>query len=162
MLGKTHIAGGLAAGSLFLYTTNYIPGGAQIPFFAACTVGALIPDICSPSSTIGRKLPILSRIFSGTFGHRTFTHSLPMLILLWYGFGLLDWRLSIEIGLFVGIVSHLFLDSLTEEGIQFFWPFKIRFGLPSFAAIRTGGPFENIYLYGLCLVIAYTGFNLYV
>lgn len=162
MLGKTHVAGGFAAGSLFLYMTDTIPGEAQIPFFAACAAGALLPDICSPSSTIGRKLPILSRIFSGTFGHRTFTHSLAVLILLWFGFEWLDWRTYIEIGLYIGIVSHLFLDALTEEGIQFLWPFKIRIGLPRFAAIRTGGPFENVYLFGLCAVIAYTGLNLYI
>ena len=162
MLGKTHMAGGIAAGSLFLYTTNSIPAEAHIPFFAACTAGALLPDICSPQSTIGRKLPILSRVFSGTFGHRTFTHSLAMLVLIWFGFGFLDWSVAIKMGLFLGIVSHLILDALTEDGIQFLWPFKIRIGLPSIAAIRTGGIFENIYLAAIVAIIAYTGFNMYI
>lgn len=160
MTGKTHVVGGLATGLLFLYVNDDVVIREEVPFLAATVIGSLLPDICSPNSKIGRKLPILSRIASGTFGHRTFTHSLLMLVLLHMSFTkLLEWPFYIEHGLMLGIVSHLVLDALTRKGIQFLWPLPVRVGVPF--GIKTDGFIEPIFLAGLFLSILYMGNHLY-
>lgn len=161
MTGKTHVVGGLASGLLFLYVNDDVTINKEVPFLASCVIGSLLPDICSPTSTIGRKLPILSRMAAGTFGHRTFTHSFLMLALLYMSFiWLLEWPFYIEHGLLVGIVSHLILDALTRQGIQFLWPLQVRVGIPF--GIKTDGFIEPIFAAGLYVAIAYMGSNLYL
>ena len=78
MTGKTHIIGGITASLAFAQTSNY----DAVLLVGAGVVGALIPDICHSGSKIGKKLPLLSKIISAIFGHRTFTHSLLFLFLI--------------------------------------------------------------------------------
>ena len=72
---QTHVSAGLLVGAL---TTEHF----QTDLFSTVTViclsvvSSLLPDICHTGSKIGRKLKLLSLIIRLLFGHRTFTHSL--------------------------------------------------------------------------------------
>ncbi|MBM7691461.1 inner membrane protein [Peribacillus deserti] len=158
MEGKTHIVGGIAAGALYLKTVGTVQ--PEVLFFTSCIAGALLPDICSPTSTIGRMIPLLDRLVSKTFGHRTITHSLFMLILTFMVFRLTHLPEAIELGIWIGMASHLVLDAITVKGIQFLWPLKIRVGIP--VGIKTGGTLEKGILSLLTVYIAYVGYQIYL
>lgn len=102
-------------------------------------IGALIIDIDTPLSWIGKKLKVISRILYFTFGHRTFCHSIFFVLIL----VLLIWKFfnNFYIPFLIGTFSHLFLDSLTKEGINFTYPFKC---LRLRGFIKTNGLTEKI------------------
>ena len=151
MLAKTHILGGVAAG---LGTATIYPADPWI-ITAAAAAGALIPDICHTGSTIGKKLPVLSKIISMVFGHRTFTHSLAFLGLAAWLMSALPLHIDVVLGIIVGMASHLLLDGMTKNGIKLFYPLKttVRSPIP----IRTGGPFEQLFFVALAVVSIYWG-----
>lgn len=96
-------------------------------------LGSLLPDIDHPKSTISLKLK--SYLF---IRHRGFTHSLTALLLLIllapWGEKILHYNLYQ--GIIIGIISHIFLDSLTPSGVQLFFPCKKRFSLPILLLFR--------------------------
>lgn len=155
MEGKTHIAGGIAAG--LLYLTYGGPVEEELLFMGSCILGSLIPDIDHTGSTLGRKVPILDNIISGVFGHRTITHSLLFVILASWLFKWTSWPPDFELGILIGINSHLVLDMLTKDGVQFFWPFKIKIKF----LITTGGILEKGFLSSLVVFIGYYGYTNY-
>ncbi|MED1204563.1 metal-dependent hydrolase [Heyndrickxia acidicola] len=154
MQGKTHVLGGAAAGLLYLSVNS---ANDPLLFVSSCAVGALIPDIDHTGSTLGRKIPLLDNVISGLFGHRTFTHSLLFLFLAFLLFKFTHWNIDFEFGILIGMFSHMVLDALTKEGIQFLWPLKIRIRIP--LGIRTGGPLEKVFMLALVLYIAYCGYQ---
>jgi inner membrane protein len=92
-------------------------------FFSLC-IGALLPDLDSQNSVLGRLLPFLSRPLETRLGHRQQWHSLtanafivlitsPLILLI----GLEAWYL-VPLAFF----SHLILDMLTPQGLMLFWP----------------------------------------
>ncbi|MFJ7941123.1 hypothetical protein ACIQYG_21910 [Peribacillus sp. NPDC096622] len=52
------------------------------------------------------------------------------------------------------------MDALTEQGIQFLWPFKIKIGLPF--GITTGGMLEKVFMAMLISFIGYYGYTTYL
>ena len=157
MEGKTHIAGGVAAGVFYLTYGDSVD--SELLFMGSCMLGALIPDIDHTGSMLGRKVPLLDDIISGVFGHRTITHSLLFMILAFFMFKWTSWPPDLEFGILIGIASHLLLDALTEQGIQFFWPFKIKVGVPF--GITTGGMVEKGFMALLVVFIGYCGYTNY-
>ncbi len=91
--------------------------------------GALIPDLDSRHSYIGRALPFLSGPLEYRFGHRTLTHSLLAQVV----FGALAWAL-LPFGLFLALVagwlSHSLADMMTPSGVVWLWPARGRCVLP--------------------------------
>lgn len=158
MKGTTHIFGGLAAAIIWQkYTKTTIQ--EPIFFYSAALMGSVIPDICHPKSLIGRRLPILSRTFSKIFGHRSLSHSLLFMFLLYiliqqitfYGMP------SIKSGILIGVGSHIFLDSMTAQGVKLFYPLKLTVRLPLY--IRTGSLIgENLISLSLVLFTCYVLF----
>ncbi|MEH7459720.1 metal-dependent hydrolase [Bacillus sp. JJ1127] len=149
MRGPTHIAAGVA---FALVAQKYV--GIEDDIFiltASSILGAIIPDICHPGSTLGRKIPLFSWIINKTFGHRTITHSLTFLFgiaaLLWY---FLPQYPAIYIGMFIGIFSHLVLDALTPSGIQLLYPLKVKVRFPVYT--RTGSMIEHIFFFLLIII----------
>lgn len=123
MKGKTHVIGGLAISGLLLYCNKTYHLGLSIASFDYITgtvLGSLLPDIDHKKSFLGSiiHLPIK---------HRTLTHSLLFLFLT--SIIVLQFNLSIALGLFLGIGSHLFLDMLPikSKGICLFYPSKKRY-----------------------------------
>ncbi|QTM97959.1 metal-dependent hydrolase [Sediminibacillus dalangtanensis] len=151
MTGKTHIIGGIAACVVTTRFTSYDP----LLLTAAGIFGALLPDICHSGSKIGRKVPLLSKLVSTLFGHRTFTHSLLFLLLIQVLFSLFHLPEEITTGVLVGATSHLLLDAATKNGIKLLYPLQMTFRLP--LTVRTGGPAENGILAVLVLLVVYFG-----
>jgi inner membrane protein len=123
MKGKTHIIGGLAISSVLLYcnkTYHWDLPVTSFDYITASVLGSLLPDI-------DHKKSLLGSIFHLPIKHRTLTHSLLFLFIT--SIIVLQFNLSIALGLFVGISSHLFLDMLPvrSKGICLFYPSKKRY-----------------------------------
>ncbi|MFE0504283.1 metal-dependent hydrolase [Peribacillus butanolivorans] len=136
MTGKTHIMGGVATCIALASITSY----DQILLTAAGVAGSLIPDICHRGSKVGRKFPILSKVISGLFGHRTFTHSLLFLVIVGVLLSMFVPIQAVQVGVLVGIVSHLILDAATKNGIKLLYPSKVTIRFPF--TNRIGGAVE--------------------
>lgn len=156
MTGKTHIVGGVASGMVLASVTSYEPTTLVI----AGAVGGLLPDICHGGSKIGRKMPVLSKIINTIFGHRTFTHSLLFLILVWLLLEIFIPINAAKTGVLAGMVSHFILDAATKNGIKLLYPLKITVRFP--VTTRTGGAVEYIVLAILTLITVYYAQGIYV
>lgn len=153
MLARTHVIGGVAAGlglSVLMNADPFLTVGAA-------ALGGLIPDICHTGSTIGKKAPVLSHIVAAVFGHRTITHSLLFLLLVYYLLTHTPLPADLNIGLVGGMASHLLLDACTKRGIKLFYPLPFTFRLLS---IKTGGPFEPLVFAALAVLSLYWGLDL--
>jgi len=118
-------------------------------FCVSTTVGALLPDIDSPSSLLGRFFPWFSRFLAKVFKHRTLTHSLLSIfffVLLLSQSGRIDYGESffrlIILGLMVGHISHILLDLLTPQGVVLFYPLPLNV---SIGRIKTGTWSEKLF-----------------
>ena len=156
MLGKTHITLGLGLGALSATTfsaitqTTFSALDLSI-FYGAVTLGALLPDIDEPNSTIGRKTIGISNAIKTLCGHRGLTHSIAFIVCI----GILSLLVcalggdilreipliasyvevanlqgdNIEIfafGLVLGCVFHLIGDMLTISGVPLMLPFNAK------------------------------------
>lgn len=158
MMARSHfILGGVGwCGWCLVTGTAVDPAGLGV-----AAAAALLPDIDHPQSTVGRRLPWLSRPISAVFGHRGLTHSLLALAavvcgLVWVhqaGSGAVDLRrfglpiapdatmtLTLIQAAAIGYLSHLAGDALTPSGVPLFWPWRRCFSLNLF---RTGGIAET-------------------
>ncbi len=149
MTGKTHIMGGIAASTAVAYYYGFDP----VTMAAAGSAGALIPDLCHTKSKIGRKFPLLSTLISSVFGHRTFTHSLLFLLIIYFLATTYIPNDSLSIGLLVGMASHLILDAGTVNGIKFLFPASMKVRRPFY--VKTGSTGEQVVLAALTVVTCY-------
>ena len=128
-------------------------------------IGGIFPDIDQPTAPFWRNLPI-GHIFGKAFdkllgGHRFLTHSLLGLALFgWVGhwflhlLNLLIPKMDAHIvwwAFMIGMVSHLFMDLFTKEGIPLFLPIPVKIGFPPLKAFRitTGKLGEKLIFLGL-------------
>ena len=117
MVGKTHLAVGLATGIGVCIAGNLPPLAGAI-VIAECGLGSLLPDIDQRNSTISKKVKPVGVVASAVVGHRTIFHN-PLLYLV---LGLLAWKMIPAymphvISLLLGVVTHLFMDALNPSGI---------------------------------------------
>lgn len=151
---KTHLNGGILAG-LYIISSKMInqPVVPMGIFLGGAVIGSILPDIDHKNSYIGKKTKKVSRVINKLAGHRKLFHA-PLIYLLLYSMGLgMDLRELLLIGmkgLFLGIFSHLLLDSFTLGGLPWFYPFsKKRFSL---GKIKTNGALEYIFCGGLICI----------
>ena len=141
MTGRTHLFAGLVGSAFLLLHT-----GASLTIYpaalGAAIVGSLLPDIDEPHSTAARAVPIAGAVAGGalkhTVGHRTATHSLLALAVLYFGIHML-WPGVSNLVLWSGAIgfgSHLLLDALTPEGVDLLWPLDALLHLPRFSLVR--------------------------
>ena len=123
MLGKTHVAVGLA--TYVATTKSFHP--AELAVVAATST---LPDI------------------DFHFGHRGVTHSLFALVLLAYIVKTTYPALLIPV--LIGYGSHLILDTLTPMGIPWLWPKNKRYKIP---LVQTGSTKESIIKYFAFLIL---------
>lgn len=164
MVAKTHNA--IALASLLTVAAFYPPQTLNIPTFVgaiiANNIGGLIPDMDTGGNYLWGLLPqgktlgkFLRKIF---YKHRTITHSILGLFLLFNFFSILLFKLFnpnfidpniILVSLMIGFVSHIFADSFTEEGVPLLFPLRINFGILPIRAIRikTDHWFENFVIF---------------
>lgn len=82
----------------------------------AVFIGALLPDIDTRNSVLGKFIP--AWLF---FKHRGFLHSfLGMALVLW----IFSWggNSALTYGIFIGYLSHLLADAVTPWGCPLFYP----------------------------------------
>ncbi|HUW65868.1 MAG TPA: metal-dependent hydrolase [Spirochaetia bacterium] len=120
MMGRTHLLAGAAVGAL-VFPANPLLG------MVAAGVAALLPDIDSPGSTMGRKVWPVAATLRGTVGHRTLTHTVWFCGLVAVLGAFVGSRLHLAVMMmalagFLGSASHLVLDGLTVSGVQPFLP----------------------------------------
>jgi inner membrane protein len=150
MLFRTHVVGAIASGILYFQYFNYNYALQYIfTFFTALLLSAILPDIDTPKSMLGKRVPILSWLLRLIFGHRTFFHAIWLPLLL--SILLADFP-AFSIGIIIGYGSHLLLDSLTKQGIQPFYPFRLRLRGP----LESGGFVEGIIFIGLVILGAFS------
>lgn len=124
MIAPTHIAFAEFVYLLILTTT----GIALSPLNAIVVgVAALLPDVDTQASTVGKVLRVISGPIERRFGHRTLTHSV-------FGVGIVAAVLSplllsgspfeLYVCFLAGYASHPFLDTMTINGVQLFYPFS--------------------------------------
>jgi len=135
MMFYTHLVFSLLVGVVALdyFSVNIIFFFASLLFFTAFV------DIDEPNSKIGRKLGVISWLMKFIFGHRTFFHSLLLIVPGYLLLSLLPYP-ELSLGFLLGTSSHLVLDALTKEGVMPFYP--LRFKIRGF--VRTGGWIEKI------------------
>ena len=117
MMFKTHLAFSILVALLILIFFD-IPN--KIIFVFVIALSSSFPDIDSDKSKIGRKLPLISKIINLIFGHRKFFHSVFIPLILFLALYTIGFYISLAI--FIGYLTHLLGDSITNEGIMPFYP----------------------------------------
>ena len=118
MLAKTHLAFGFLSA---LVAMPFLNIESKIIFTSLVLLGSLFPDIDTPKSKISSYIPILPRIINLFLGHRGVFHSIFFAILIPYGITYLT-SPAYGIAIFIGYISHLMIDGITEQGINFLNP----------------------------------------
>lgn len=142
---KTHLNGGILVGlymSLQATNVHIVPTGILL---GGALVGSIFPDIDHKNSYIGHKVKTVSKAINKFAGHRKLFHA-PLMYLLLYSIsiGMITNKFFIvgAKGLFLGVLSHLVLDSFTIGGLPWFYPLsKKKFSL---SKIKTSGKLEDI------------------
>lgn len=179
MTGRTHDLAAFTALNLIV-VSQPIPNlslSTAIVSVAACLVGGLTPDIDNASSDFWHKIPagtFIGRILHPFIGgHRLISHSILGLIivgwLLNYLLNLASHTLLVNMSIvwwsfMIGYLSHLLTDSLTIEGVPWFFPIPLHIGFPpfKFARIKTGGLIEKVSIFpGLLILNGYLFYNSY-
>jgi membrane-bound metal-dependent hydrolase YbcI (DUF457 family) len=148
MTAPTHITFAEFVYLLLLTTTGVALSGLNAAFVA---LAAVLPDVDTGSSYVGKSLPFLSSWLERRFGHRTLTHSALFLLILALVALPLDLLSSdAYFCLVVGYATHPFLDTMNVNGVRLFYPFsnvKCVFPLevnnPSRYRTHTGSPFDR-------------------
>lgn len=162
MRGPTHALAGACSAGLFIGLD--LPH--QLPLLMLSAIAgfsALLPDLDNTESTIEnirifgyRPLKGPAFIIDKIFKHRGFLHSLLALALL--AFGLLGFLpqipLEIHLAILFGYASHLVTDSMTPDGVPWFYPIELRGNLlPKIFCITTGSFMETLFF--IVLVVIY-------
>lgn len=160
MTGRTHDLAAITALGLVVLQLppDRLSLATVLVALLANQIGGIAPDIDQPTAPFWRNLPIggsVGRVFSRVLGgHRFLTHSLLGVALLGY----LVWLLlsvlapimphiaitAVWQAFMIGVLSHLIMDSFTEEGVPWLLPIPIKFGFPPIRKWRiTTGKFAE-------------------
>ncbi len=123
--------------------------------FVPLWIGALLPDLDTLDSPLGRLLPWLSRRLEGRLGHLETWHTLGANALVALLTVPLAWLFSAQVWYLIplGFCSHLLLDLLTPRGVMLIWPLtRTRFAVFRGAIQSPGGRFERLLVAGLGVV----------
>ncbi|MEM6429106.1 MAG: metal-dependent hydrolase [Deinococcota bacterium] len=124
MKAPTH----LAFAGLVGVTASGLGSQLDAVSMSALAVGALLPDVDTSTSGIGRWFGPVSGKLERTVGHRTLTHSLLGLVLT---AGLSSWLLLLTprawLWLLVGMLTHILLDAHNIQGVPLLYPLRLEF-----------------------------------
>lgn len=170
MTGRTH---DLAAFTAMTYVVTTMPLhelslATALVAFSANMVGGLAPDIDQPTAALWRRMrggSILGKIIHPLLGgHRYISHSLIGLFLFGavtkYALQAASSVVLIDMDIvwwafMIGMISHLIMDSFTEEGVPWLFPIPVKFGIPPFRFMRlkTNGIVEKSFVFPMLLII---------
>ena len=139
MLLKTHMAF-----AVFLIILFFKQVASPWIFVGMVLVATILPDLDSGFSSYGRHL--IFKPLQLLTKHRGVIHSFTFAIVASVVLAIF-WPIA-SLGFFVGYSVHLIVDSFTRDGIQPFWPFKIR----SSGFITTGGRVEETLFFTLVIL----------
>jgi inner membrane protein len=153
MLQKTHSVAGFIAAEIVLVYQNvpFLSWESAGTILLGCLAGTLA-DVDKPGSTMAKVLfPLSALLRFLNVRHRTLTHSiLFILALMMFALPLphlFFWAFAIA------YASHPLIDLLNEQGVQLFWPIKIKVRvLPKFIAIDTGSVSETVFRWLLLIL----------
>jgi len=102
-----------------------------VGFYLFLAIGSLLPDIDHPESKLGRILLPISYLINNFVGHRTLTHSIFVITILFFA-SIIIWGMNtIIVGLTLGCMFHVAGDMLTPSGVCLLYPInKKRFKIP--------------------------------
>ncbi|MFP4284165.1 MAG: metal-dependent hydrolase [Desulfovermiculus sp.] len=126
MLAPSHIIGGQFAYLFYSWLSGHVPSLGEAMLASAV---AVVPDIDHRSSHIGRMFPWISGPLEYWTGHRTFTHSIFLLFLVWL-FSIFFMPGGWSLAVISGLASHAVLDMMTPSGVAWFWPARARCVIP--------------------------------
>ena len=179
MMGRTHDLATFTALSYVIATQppQTISLATGITALMVGIVGGLTPDIDQPTADLWRKLPagsVIGRIFYPFLGgHRNISHSIiGILFFAWLSkfiFAKIGLVLLVNMNIvwsafMIGYITHLIMDTLTQEGVPWLFPIPFKFGFPplKFLRIKTAGFFEKSVIFpGLLFVNAYIYYHYY-
>ena len=141
MMFKTHLAFSLLVS---LLTFKYFGLNPYI-FILICTIAGTLPDIDHPKSKV--RIPIISNIINFFFGHRKLFHSIFFIIIV----ALIIKSIfpGYHIPFEIGYLSHIILDALTKQGINFIYPIR---QLTVKGFIKTNSFLEKVLFFVLILL----------
>ncbi|MCV2528466.1 MAG: metal-dependent hydrolase [Candidatus Lightella neohaematopini] len=92
----------------------------------------LLPDIDHPKSFIGRRFKWLSIPIYKLFGHRRFTHSILLIIIIaiYINIKRINFPIDVIYAMIIGYISHIIADMLTPAGVPLLWPYTKKFSIP--------------------------------
>lgn len=173
MTGRTHDLAAFTAlsGIIVSQPLPHITLATGLVAVTACMIGGIAPDVDQPTAPFWRNIPATN--FLGKFfgrilgGHRFLSHSILGIWLFGKGFEIvLDVLtpsfpyLNMDIiwwAFMIGFVSHLIMDTFTQEGVPWLLPLPYKFGIPPIRRLRlpTGGWMEKFLIFpGLILLNA--------
>jgi inner membrane protein len=147
----------LFAIALYLLTSWLLRRNVLPLLLVPLCVGAMLPDLDSQRSVLGRLLPPVSRRLETRLGHGQQWHSLAACLLIALITAPIAAAVRIETWLLipVGFASHLVLDTLTPEGVMLFWPLSHRrYSLLGGVVSSEGSSSERKLAAGLTIVVA--------
>ncbi len=170
MTGRTHDLAAFTALSYVLVTTppEKISLATALVAFSVNMVGGLAPDLDQPTARLWHNIrggSIIGKVISPLLGgHRFISHSLigiviggiiAKAVLDIVGTVLLVDMHIVWWAFMIGMVSHIFMDLFTHEGVPLLFPIPIRFGIPplSFLRIKTGGLVEKSFVFPILIFI---------
>lgn len=169
MTGRTHDLAAITALGVvvWLEPSKTITLGTALIAILANQIGGILPDIDQPTAPLWKNLPVGKYVGRSVDtllgGHRFISHSIIGLAI----FGALAYLILnffhpvmphvnsslIWWAFMVGLVSHLFLDSFTKEGVPWLLPIHKKFGfLAKSFRITTGKSFETLIIFPAILL----------
>lgn len=91
-------------------------------YFISMSVGLLLPDIDIQYSTYGKRIKPISKWLNKKVGHRTLTHSLFFVTVLYFSCNIAFGMNIFSTGLMIGCVAHIFCDLFTPSGVPLAYP----------------------------------------
>lgn len=149
MMHYTHIAFGLLLS--LLYIEIFIVEN-KLLFIFIVLLFSLLPDIDETRSRIGRKNKLASKTINFIFGHRGLFHTIYIPLLLFLILILFNVKIIIGTAVFIGYLSHLFLDAITRQGIRPFYPLYNK-RINGF--IKTNSIFEKVFFLAVVVLNIY-------
>ncbi len=147
MLFRTHLIFGFLIG---LYLIEILNIEKQILFMVVLLFFSVFPDIDEGSSKVAKKLKPFSYL-ARIFGHRGVFHTIYFPIAIFLVLFIFDLRL-LGMGVLVGYLLHLILDSITKKGVAFFYPLS-RMRVRGF--VKVGSLIETLVFVVLVALVIY-------
>lgn len=156
MMGKEHLAFGVVgglAGSAMLLTGGQLGLFEAAGFVGLSAIGSLLPDV-DKKGTMGYKMLFPLRWVPFVIEHRTYTHDLFWIGVVSLAMYLLHAPLVL-CGLLVGVLTHIFLDGFTKDGLPILYPFNKKFELhwlPRFMRPKASGKMAVVIAVVCCMI----------